>query len=83
MKVYRMKPVEVEAAQVTAETLMEVASWCNARSVSKDELLLSAGDALASARFGDWVVRDPSGRFSTCTPAEFDAAYAPVEKAGR
>ena len=81
---FRKKPVEVEAVQFTRESGPAVWEWAKSKpkydafgNVYALRIYTLHGDA--TAEFGDWVVRGPSGDFWPVKPDIFDETYEPVD----
>ena len=82
---FRKKPVVIEARQLTDETALDIAYWCNgkltnrAQAKSKWALVIPTleGDMLASK--GDYVIQGVKGEFYPCKPDIFEATYEKVE----
>jgi len=88
MRKYQLLEVSVEAAQLTADNVHAVASWCNG--VQKEEidpfdhskrfvaLNLMTKDGPRRAQQGDYIVKNTIGEFSVMKPHEFEGKYAQV-----
>lgn len=84
---YRKKPVEVEARQLTPQTLKSVKQWIGpAARIHTEGVPLGAPIRLAIdtlegvmlADFGDWIIRGVKGEFYPCKPDIFAATYEPA-----
>lgn len=86
MKKYRMKPVVVEAVQLTADNFDEVCSWIGddnlADGTSKDECCVDVigHEDNDLARMGDYIVKEESKGFYCVEPEAFDAGCDPIEE---
>lgn len=76
---FRKRPVVIEAAQLTAENVGQVAGWCHARSAAEDHLLIGTLEGFMRADLGDWVIRGVKGEFYPCKPDIFEATYKELE----
>lgn len=76
---YRKRPVEVEAALLTADNVAEVAGWCHAHTASTDHLLISTLEGIMRADLGDYVIRGIKGEYYPCKPVIFEATYEELE----
>ncbi len=76
------QPIEVEARQVTAETMFDVAEWCGGHvtlhEAAQVELFDAAGLRMV-ARLGDYVIEGVAGDFYPCKADAFDATYSAAE----
>lgn len=77
---YRLKPVVVEAMQITGQNIEEVAAWCGGRAVYEYNLpvVVVPTDGNAHATPGDWIVKQ-DGATRRCKADAFEAAYELVE----
>lgn len=76
----RTRPMTVEAAQVTAENLTDVAWWCQGRVVhhmhsTEIGLYHTPTDLFDTAKVGDWIVRDQYNDFLVVPEKEIVARY--------
>ncbi len=84
---YRKKPVEIEARQLTPETLYSIKRWIGAARIHTDGVPLGAPVKLAIetlegvmlADFGDFIIRGVQGEFYPCKPDIFAATYEAVD----
>lgn len=82
---FRKKPVEIEAWQLTRETLGDVMKWCGGRYWSRPPMRAVTGLTIPTlegdlqASYGDWIIRGVNGEFYPCKPDIFEATYDPVE----
>lgn len=81
-RLYRKRPVTIEALQYTDETLAELFAWLtenNVRHIIKSVGIIIRtleGDMLASP--GDYIIRGMKGEFYPCKPDIFEGSYQPV-----
>lgn len=74
---------EDEAADVVAlrfdepTVAADLARWC-AGEVEGAVIWVPGGDHPEAARLGDWIVMNPDGTFSPCSPEDFAARYEPL-----
>lgn len=84
MKVYRKKPVEVEAVEWTGSNLDEILEWAgNAVSVhpgNDTELSVVTNHGSTTASAGDYIIKSPADEFYPCTKEVFVATYDVVEE---
>lgn len=87
MGCYRKKAVEIEAVQLTPETLGAIKQWIGtAARIHTDGIPLGAPVKLAIdtlegvmlAEFGDFIIRGVQGEFYPCKPDIFAATYEAV-----
>jgi hypothetical protein len=87
MPLYRKRPVEIEARQLTPETVRDIKRWIGTSArIHTDGVPLGAPIKLAIftlegvmlADFGDWIIRGVQGEFHTCKPDVFDTTYEEV-----
>ena len=90
-KIFRKKPVEIEAVQWTGENLDRVMEFCAGNASyqlmhkGNSELVIatledgSDGEAKHVASRGDWIIKGVKGEFYPCKPDIFEATYDPVE----
>ena len=83
MAKYRKKPVVIEARELTADTLLEVAMWSNAKGqVLNDdaiEFIIPTYEGPIYAKLGDWIIKDVHGDFYPVKPYTFAATYEAVD----
>jgi hypothetical protein len=82
MPKFRKRPVEVEARQITAENLEELADWCDAPGWSPFHKFITVPtlEGPLTARVGDYIVK--GGRHGECWPVKgdiFEDTYEAVE----
>jgi hypothetical protein len=76
VKLYRKKPIVIEAVQATPENLAEIISWCPDAFIDEDLGLMIGtleGDMHVSPN--DYVIRGVQGEFYPCKPDIFEATY--------
>jgi hypothetical protein len=89
MKLYRKKPIEVEAMQLVDDDSLSVAAeWMGEENGrvsyddNRDETVLLVytreGQYIARWTDRDWIIRGVAGEFYPCKPAIFDATYEPA-----
>ena len=85
-KLYRKKPVVIEAVPVTYDNRFEVAAWCGGRAeqAAPSGMIYAPGvvaiDTLEGtmwAEVGDWIIKGVAGEFYPCKPDIFSATYEP------
>lgn len=91
-KIYRKKPIEVQAMQVSIENVQDVADWCGGR---LDDYLMPIGpyyvlpckvvsiptlEGVMRAEPGDFVIRGVHGDFYTCKSHIFAETYEEVQQ---
>lgn len=82
IRLYRKRPVTIEAIEFTQDTLVEVIDFLRAGKVHyliKSEGILlrtPTGDMLAV--HGDFIIRGLMGEYYPCKPAAFEANYSPL-----
>lgn len=84
---YRNRPVEIEARQLTPETLKDIKRWIGTSArIHTDGVPLGAPIKLAIytlegvmlADFGDWIIRGVQGEFYPIKADIFRASYEAV-----
>ena len=85
IKTYRKKPVEIEAAELTAESVDRIKRWIGTKFDSLE--LFGSGDIILrietlegviTARQGDYIIRGVKGEFYPCKPDIFEMTYTEV-----
>ncbi len=83
---YRMKPVVIEARQLTGDYDADLAvmAWCGGEFPHEDfqdEMLfyLPTLEGEMVANTGDWIIQGAAGEFYPCKPGIFEATYEVVE----
>lgn len=81
VKKYQKKPVVIEAAQLNAHNVREVAKWCGADlghtygSTEPDALDIHTLEGTMVAYVDDYIIRGVQGEFYPCKPDIFAATY--------
>lgn len=83
MSRYRKKPIEVEARQITAGMMAEIAYWCGGeyfrRSVSAPaRIMVQTLEGPLAAHSGDWIIKGTRGEFWPVRQDIFAETYEPV-----
>lgn len=80
---YRRRPTKVEAMHFLNSNAEEVANWCSGvifKAGDNSQLLsIPVKEGVIHAKFGDWIVKDPGGKFSVIEDANFYVEYERVE----
>ncbi|MCC1500990.1 DUF1642 domain-containing protein [Enterococcus hirae] len=84
-RIYRKKPVVVEAMLLTEENLLEVKEWCNGELVPNAEtsgydLYISTLEGIMHADINDYIIQGVEGEFYPCKPDIFEKTYEVVEE---
>lgn len=93
MGIYRKKPVEIEARQITRESIYEVAAWANNTKVDVNlvDIIYRADDTPSgllvwtlegkmSAKMGDYLIKGVKGEFYACDEEIFNMTYELVKE---
>lgn len=81
IKNYRKKPVVVEAVQLDAHNVREVAKWCNADlghtfgSTEPDALDIHTLEGTMAAHINDYIIKGVQGEFYPCRAEIFEQTY--------
>jgi hypothetical protein len=82
---FRKKPVEIEARQLTPESVLEIRRWASAKPMYDGVgvgriigLRIHTLEGDMKADFGDWIIRGIQGEFYPCKPDIFEATYEAV-----
>ena len=83
MKMYRKKPVVIEAAQLTPQNIADIYNWMlqSDRIVSiRTDNTISIGtlEGEMIANQGDWIIKGVKGEFYPCKPDIFEMTYEEV-----
>ena len=78
MKVYK-RPVEVEAFQLTTDTMKGLAEWCNG-AVNGDRIEISTLEGTMVADVGDWIIKGVKNEFYPCKDDIFKLTYETEEE---
>lgn len=85
---YRKKPVEIEARQLTPESLRDIKRWIGAPArIHTDgvplgmpvKLAIDTLEGVMLADFNDWIIRGVLGEFYPIKPEIFEATYESAE----
>ena len=83
---YRLKPVEIEARQITKTNRNEIADWCGCvirrnQNVSENYVYLKDRKSTMTMILvpGDYVIKDNDGNFRPCNSRLFNDTYEKVE----
>ena len=82
---YRKKAVEVEARQVNAANIKQVADWCNGFVKSREDnfrpsIQIMTLEGVVTAQLDDWVIKGVVGEFYPCRDDIFQKTYEPVNE---
>ena len=80
-KLYRKRPVQVEAARLTTDYWWDVARWCDGETVGQNPhavLKIETLEGTMTAYVGDYVIRGVEGEFYPCKPDIFHQTYEEV-----
>jgi len=82
-RLYRKKPIVIEACQLTVADAYSVAGWAaQAEVVSSGDVPIGLNirtlEGTMWAEIGDWIIRGVKGEFYPCKPDVFAATYEPV-----
>lgn len=85
-RMYRKRPVTVEAWVVTDENIDDVCAWAGGERPPLNDagdlcswFLIDTLEGAMQAHVGDWVIRGVEGEFYPCKASVFDVSYEPVE----
>ena len=87
-KLFRKKPVVIEAWQVSPPTIHLTTGWINTNGGDASYhgergpdcyIDISTLEGVMRADVGDWVIRGVKGEFYPCKPDLFEATYEEVE----
>ena len=92
MAKYRKKPIEIEAIQLTNESIIEVINWTTDYisikiDTDKDDnvmgIIIPTLEGEMKASIGDYIIKEPFGKerqFYPCKPDIFEQTYELVEQ---
>lgn len=80
MKIYRKKPVEVQAVQWNDENKDEVLEFCGEARIKEDSLFIDTLEGTMEASKGDYIIKGVKGEFYPCKPDIFEATYEEVDE---
>ncbi len=85
---FRKKPVEIEAIQLTEESIVDVLSWItnhqdveiatNGDTGEVKGIFIGTLEGQMLASMGDWVIQGVNGEFYPCKPDIFEKTYDKV-----
>lgn len=75
MKIYRKKPVEVQAVQWNGENVSEVLEFCGKARIKDDSILIDTLEGTMEANTGDYIIKGVKGEFYPCKPDIFEKTY--------
>ena len=87
-KKYRKKPVEIEAMQLTPDSVASVETFINGKAEAKkmagpgrglhDGVLIHTLEGDMKASWDDWIIKGVKGEFYPCKPDIFSETYEEV-----
>lgn len=85
MKLYRKKPVVIEAVRFTAEDRARIITWIQMHGHQCDcspdgSLIIPTAEGAMLASKGDWIIKGVIDEFYPCKPHVFAATYEAVEE---
>ena len=84
IKLFRKKPLIIQACQLTPNNLEEVELWCHGslrgiKLARKDwELEIFTLEGNLRANIGDWIIKGVEGEFYPCKASIFETTYEEV-----
>jgi hypothetical protein len=77
---YRKKAINVEARQINAANIDQVAEWCGGYVKKRDDnfeprIEIMTLEGIMTGRLNDWVIKGISGEFYPCKPDIFELTY--------
>lgn len=82
-KLYKKKPVTIEAMQFLYDTRYEVEAWAHGSYIQEVDRFLSLRiptlEGITIASEGDFVIRGVKGEFYACKPDIFELTYEEIE----
>ena len=75
MKIYRKKPVEVQAVRWNGENVGEVLKFCGNARLKDDSIFIDTLEGTMEAKVGDYIIKGVKGEFYSCKPDIFEATY--------
>lgn len=81
IKLYRKKPVIIEALLYTGGNALEASQFVGApyRATERDEVYINTLEGEMHVSVGDYIIKGVKGEFYPCKPDIFAATYEPVE----
>ena len=89
MAKYRKKPIEIEAIQLTNESIVEIINWTTDYiniEIDTDEnnniigMIIPTLEGAMRASMNDYIVKGIQGEFYPCKPNIFEQTYELVEQ---
>lgn len=80
MKIYRKKPVEVQAVQWNGENVDEVLEFCEKARIKDDSIFIDTLEGTMEAKMGDYIIKGVKGEFYPCKPDIFEDTYCEVDE---
>ena len=84
MPIYRKKPIEIEAYEITHWNVSSLAAWCGGQAVSGRQSLaldIPTLEGTMRGNLGDYLIRGIHGEFYPCAKAIFEQTYEYVKEA--
>jgi hypothetical protein len=80
VKIYRKKPVVIEAIQLNEENTQEVLNFCGrgAAESAGGRILIATLESKQIASIGDYIIKGVAGEFYPCKPEIFLQTYDAV-----
>lgn len=75
MKIYRKKPIEVQAVQWNGENVGEVLGFCKGARIEGDSIFIDTLEGAMEAKKEDYIIKGVKGEFYPCKPDIFEATY--------
>lgn len=78
VKLYRKRPVVIEAVRLTSENRSEVAAWCNGVvpcDANDPGLDIPTLEGTMTGTIGDWIIKGVKGEFYPCRGDIFEESY--------
>ena len=79
VKLYRKKPVVIEAMELTQRNAVDIALWCDGEArftaSAMPAVFIRTLEGWMRADVGDFVIRGVKGEFYPCKPDIFAATY--------
>lgn len=80
MKIYRKKPVEVQAVQWNGNNVGEVLEFCGKARIKDDSIFIDTLEGTMEAKTGDYIIKGVKGEFYPCKPDIFEDTYCEVDE---
>lgn len=83
IRIFRKRPVEILAVQLTQENAAEVAGWIGDPALKLTQefdtgLCIETLEGVMCANWGDWIIKGVKGEFYPCKPDIFAQTYTEV-----